>query len=280
MSRDIWNPQQYRAYSSHRARPFYELLARVDIEDPAYVVDLGCGPGERTAELAARWPDAVVEGVDSSEQMIAEARRLPLDHLQPPPGGEAPGGSLAFSVGDIAAWAPSRPVDVIFSNAAFQWVPGHQDMLPRWVAALAPGGRLAFSMPGNFDQDSHRILRELCETPRWRNQLAKVNRHNIVSEPAEYFRLLSDLGCEVDAWETTYLQILHGDDPVLEWMKGTALRPAFDVLSREEEREEFVAELSALLRKAYPPGPHGTIFPFRRIFVVASAPPAHEEPAR
>lgn len=330
MSRDIWNPQQYRAYSSHRARPFYELLARVDVEDPAYVVDLGCGPGERTADLAARWPNAVIEGIDSSEQMIAEARRLPLDHLQPPssgepsggrapgggeaadgeassgqapggaaPGGEtaggqrsggeassgrapvgaAPGGSLAFSVGDIAAWVPSRPVDVIFSNAAFQWVPGHQDLLAGWVAGLAPGGRLAFSMPGNFDQDSHRILRELCESPRWRDRLAGVNRHNIVSEPAEYFQLLSDLGCEVDAWETTYLQILKGDDPVLEWMKGTALRPAFDVLSREEEREEFVAELSARLREAYPPGPHGTIFPFRRIFVVASAPPAHGQPA-
>jgi trans-aconitate 2-methyltransferase len=255
------------------------LLARVDVEDPAYVVDLGCGPGERTADLAARWPNAVIEGIDSSEQMIAEARRLSLDHLQPEPGGETAAGSLAFSVGDIATWKPSRPVDVIFSNAAFQWVPGHQDMLARWVAALAPGGRLAFSMPGNFDQDSHRILRELCETPRWRNQLAKVNRHNVVSEPLEYFRRLSDLGCEVDAWETTYLQVLHGDDPVLEWMKGTALRPAFDVLSREEERGEFVAELAALLRKAYPPGPHGTIFPFRRIFVVASAPPTREEPS-
>jgi trans-aconitate 2-methyltransferase len=311
------------------------LLARVDVENPAYVVDLGCGPGERTADLAARWPNAVVEGIDSSEQMIAEARRLPLDHLQPPSGGKpsdgeapgreapggqtsaeelsggepssgrapgrepsggsasggqgaggqaqggspVPGGSLAFSVGDIAAWMPSRPVDVIFSNAAFQWVPGHQRLLARWVAALAPGGRLAFSMPGNFDQDSHRILRGLCEAPRWRDQLAGVNRHNIVSEPVEYFQLLSDLGCEVDAWETTYLQVLHGDDPVLEWMKGTALRPAFDVLSRPEEREEFVAELSARLRKAYPPGPHGTIFPFRRIFVVASAPPAREAPS-
>ncbi|GLY84946.1 trans-aconitate 2-methyltransferase [Actinoallomurus iriomotensis] len=273
MSRDIWNPHQYRAYSSHRARPFYELLARVDVEEPAYVVDLGCGPGERTADLAARWPNAVIEGIDSSEQMIAEARRLPLDHS---PSGS---GSLAFSVGDIDAWVPSRPVDVIFSNAAFQWVPGHQDLLARWVGALAPGGRLAFSMPGNFDQDSHRILRELCESPRWRDRLAGVNRHDVVSTPAEYFRLLSDLGCEVDAWETTYIQVLHGDDPVLEWMKGTALRPAFDVLKREDEREEFVAELSARLREAYPPGPHGTIFPFRRIFVVASAPPARQEPS-
>lgn len=339
MSRDIWNPRQYRAYSSHRARPFFELLARVDVEDPAYVVDLGCGPGERTADLATRWPGAVVEGIDSSEQMISEARRTPLSAraaVEPPgdvvaddedegsagrlgagseedaaagdgpvhgaetrvraqpaesavlpadsvgsrlppsgpvvdgiPGG---GGSLEFSVGDLAEWVPDRPVDVIFSNAALQWVPGHQRLLPRWVEALAPGGRLAFSMPGNFDGPSHTLLRELCESPRWRDRLGEVNRHNIVADPAEYHELLTDLDCDVDAWETTYLQVLHGTDPVLEWMKGTALRPALNALAEEEERADFLAELAPLLREAYPPGPHGTIFPFRRIFVVAVTP--------
>ncbi|HEY0543279.1 MAG TPA: methyltransferase domain-containing protein [Actinoallomurus sp.] len=344
MSRDIWNPRQYRAYSSHRARPFYELLARVDVEDPAYVVDLGCGPGERTADLAARWPSAVVEGIDSSEQMISEARRmlraaraavepagdvvaeeegggdagssgrlgagaevdtaaadgavrdvetritaraqpaesavLPADVVgsRPPRSGQMAdanpggGGSLEFSVGDLAEWAPDRPVDVIFSNAALQWVPGHQRLLPRWVEALTPGGRLAFSMPGNFDGPSHTLLRELCESPRWHDRLGEVNRHNIVDDPAEYYELLTDLGCDVDAWETTYLQVLHGTDPVLEWMKGTALRPALNALAEGEERADFLAELAPLLREAYPPGPHGTIFPFRRVFVVAVTP--------
>jgi trans-aconitate 2-methyltransferase len=315
MSRDIWNPRQYRKYSSHRARPFFELAARIDVEDPAYVVDLGCGPGERTVDLAARWPGAVVEGIDSSEQMITEARRIlgsrprsPVvsagaptavgdahvesagdeestrvggagssaasAQVERPPAVPVGGGALRFSVGDLVEWVPDRPVDVIFSNAALQWVPGHQRLLPRWVAALAPGGRLAFSMPGNFDGDSHRILRELCASPRWRDRLGTANRHNVVDDPAGYFRLLSDLGCEVDAWETTYLQVLHGDDPVLEWMKGTALRPVLDVLAHQEEREDFLAELSGLFREAYPPGPHGTIFPFRRIFVVASPPTA------
>jgi trans-aconitate methyltransferase len=373
MSRDIWNPRQYRAYSSHRARPFYELLARVDVETPAYVVDLGCGPGERTVDLTARWPDAVVEGIDSSPQMITEARLLVAERSEPrlpsedepaaeratgmpdakaplSPASEAPatspstaaakasldyptrsaasggpaqiadsslgdvvvgesgqpgmssalaaaeggsrdrvggavrtggispespgqgGGELRFSVGDLADWMPDRPVDVIFSNAAFQWVPEHRALLPRWVRALTPGGRLAFSMPGNFDAPSHRILRELCESPRWRDRLGQVNRHNIVGDPADYFELLSDLGCEVDAWETTYVQVLHGPDPVLEWMKGTALRPALDALPNETEREEFVTELATSLRKAYPPGPHGTLFPFRRIFVIAGQP--------
>jgi trans-aconitate 2-methyltransferase len=261
MSRDIWSPQQYRAYASHRARPFFELLSRVDVTAPAYVVDLGCGPGERTADLAARWPAAVIEGIDSSPQMITEARRT----------GDS-GDRLRFSVGDLAAWVPERPVDVIFSNAALQWVPGHQRLLPGWVKALAPGGRLAFSMPGNFDGPSHRILRELCDSARWRDRLGEVNRHNVVGDPADYFELLSDLGCDVDAWETTYLQVLHGTDPVVEWMKGTALRPALDALPEEGEREEFLAELTLLIREAYPPGPHGTLFPFRRIFVVAGRP--------
>ncbi len=283
MSRDIWNPSQYRAYSSHRARPFFELLARVnvDADAPASVVDLGCGPGERTADLAAHWPNAIIEGIDSSPQMIAEAHRLvrdqttatPTDNEQalgvPSSGRRQAGERLRFSVGDLAEWVPDRAVDVIFSNAALQWVPGHQGLLARWVAALAPGGKLAFSMPGNFEGASHRILRELCASPRWRARLAGLNRHDVVGTPAEYFALLSALGCEVDAWETTYLQVLHGDDPVLEWMKGTALRPVLDALTGDGEREEFLAELSSLLRDAYPPGPYGTVFPFRRVFVVA-----------
>lgn len=256
MSRDIWNPRQYRAYSSHRSRPFFELLARVGADAPSYVVDLGCGPGERTADLAARWPGAVVEGVDDSERMIAEARR-------------SAGGSVRFTVGDLAEWAPGRPVDVIFSNAAFQWVPAHRRLFPGWVEALAPGGWLAFGMPGNFDGPSHTLLRELCDSPRWADRLGGVNRHNVVGDPQEYLALLGDLGCEVDAWETTYLQVLQGEDPVLGWMKGTALRPALDVLTDTAERGEFLAELAGLLRQAYPPRPYGTVFPFRRIFVVA-----------
>jgi trans-aconitate 2-methyltransferase len=268
MSRDIWNPRQYRAYSSHRARPFYELLARVDVDAPAYVVDLGCGPGERTVDLTIRWPGAVVEGIDSSAQMIKEA------HLAAESAGTGGAGAwdaaqLRFSVGDLTEWMPDRPVDVIFSNAAFQWVPEHRRLLPRWVTALAPAGRLAFSMPGNFDAPSHRLLRELCESPRWRDRLGQVNRHNVVGDPADYFALLSDLGCAADAWETTYVQVLHGPDPVLEWMKGTALRPALDALPDEAERERFLTELAAPLRDAYPPGPHGTLFPFRRVFVIA-----------
>ncbi|MEV0399703.1 trans-aconitate 2-methyltransferase [Actinoallomurus sp. NPDC050550] len=260
MSRDIWNPERYRTYAAERARPFSELLARVDVDDPRHVVDLGCGPGERTADLAARWPGARVEGVDSSARMIAEAR------------GAALGARVRFSIGDLAMWKPDGLVDVIFSHAALQWVPGHQSLLPRWVDALASGGRLAFGMPGNFDAPSHVILRELCAAPRWRDRLAATVRHDVVSTLTEYAGLLAGLGCEVDAWETTYLQILPGPDPVLEWMSGTALRPVFDALPDDTEREEFRAELAVRLRAAYPRRSCGTVFPFRRIFVVARRP--------
>jgi trans-aconitate 2-methyltransferase len=272
MSRDIWSPQQYRAYSSHRGRPIFELLARMDIDAPRFVVDLGCGPGERTMDLATRWPDALIEGIDSSEQMIAEARRLPVRAENDAEGdGATIRGRVRFEVGDLATWTPERPVDVIFSNAALQWVPGHERLLPCWVKALAPGGRLAFSMPGNFDEPSHAILRELSGSPRWRHRLAGAVRHNVVGRPADYFSQLTALGCDVDAWETTYLQVLPGEDPVLEWMTGTALRPVLDLLT-DGERETFMTELAAQLRAAYPRREFGTIFPFRRIFVVAGVP--------
>lgn len=262
MSRDIWDPETYRRYASQRDRPVFELLARVDASSPSYVVDLGCGTGTHTAELARRWPKALVDGIDSSESMIAEARLI--TSVDPD--------RLRFRVGDIAAWRPDRPVDVIFSSAALQWVPGHQQMLPAWVDALAPGGRLAFTVPGNFDSPSHTILRELCESPRWRSRLADTIRHNVVSTPAEYLTLLADRGCTVDAWETTYLQVLPGEDPVLNWVRGTALRPVLDALPDPAERNDFLTEIGARLRAAYPRHQYGTVFPFRRTFVVAARP--------
>jgi trans-aconitate 2-methyltransferase len=271
MSRDMWSPRQYLAYASHRARPFFELLARVDADAPAHVVDLGCGPGERTADLAARWPGAVIDGIDSSEQMILQARRMLAERpMAPGDTGTAPAPArVRFAVADLAEWTPDRPMDVIFSNAALQWVPEHRRLLPRWVAALAPGGWLAFSMPGNFEGPSHTLLRELCESPRWGDRLGAVNRHNVVGDPIEYLELLSDLGCRVDAWETTYLQVLRGEDAVLQWMRGTGLRPVLSALEDDDERAAFEAEYGELLRRAYPRRPFGTVLPYRRIFVVA-----------
>jgi trans-aconitate 2-methyltransferase len=237
-------------YSDERSRAFFELTARIRSKDPRRIVDLGCGSGELTATLAARWPDASILGLDSSASMIGEARA----HTTP---------RLTFEVGDLAAWRPDGSYDAIVSNAAFQWVPEHLDLLPLWVKSLTPGGTLAFQVPGNFDAPSHVILRELAAE----HGAGHVIRRDPVLEPAEYLARLAALGCRVDAWETTYLQVLHGDDPVLAWVKGTALRP---VLAALDDPADFLADYSARLREAYPPTPAGTIFPFRRLFTVAT----------
>lgn len=256
MTNDIWSPEQYQAFREHRRRPFFELLARVEAAGPEYVADLGCGPGDLTAELAKRWPDADVMGIDNSPAMIETARRLE-------------GGRLRFGEGDIASWRPARPLDLLISSAALQWVPGHQDLLPGWVAALSPGGWLAFTVPGNFNAPAHVLLRELCSAPRWRSITAPVLRQGDVSSPAEYLDLLAPLGCAVDAWETTYEQVLPGHDAVLEWMKGTGLRPVLAALADDAERAAFLADYGPLLSAAYPARPYGTVYSFRRVFVVA-----------
>ncbi|MBC6459086.1 trans-aconitate 2-methyltransferase [Actinomadura sp. HBU206391] len=254
---DAWDPRQYGLFGDERSRPFFELVSRVPATDPRRVVDLGCGSGELTASLAKRWPTAEVEGIDSSAKMIAAAQ----EHAAP---------GLRFTVGDLADWTPGdgRPVDVMVSNAALQWVPAHRDLLPQWIKALTPDGRLAFQVPGNFDAPSHALLREICRSPRWRARLADVMRWHPVGSPGEYLELLAGHGCRVDAWETTYAQVLQGDDPVLEWVKGTALRPVLSALDAEDAAE-FLGEYAARLRDAYPRRPFGTVFPFRRIFVVA-----------
>ncbi|WP_245789752.1 trans-aconitate 2-methyltransferase [Streptosporangium canum] len=252
MSRDMWDPEIYGRYADERSRPFFDLVARISAERPGQVVDAGCGSGELTAELARRWPDADVHGFDSSPAMI----------------GKAPaGGRLTFSVDDVSRWRPGRPVDVIVSNAVLQWVPGHRELLSRWTGVLAPGGWLAFQVPGNFDAPSHALVRELCRT-RWRDRLGDLVREPPVDDPAGYLDRLTALGCRVDAWETTYLHVLPGDDAVLTWITGTALRPMLDRLD-PDERDAFLGDCAALLNEAYPRRPYGTVFPFRRIFVVA-----------
>ncbi|MGC5016671.1 trans-aconitate 2-methyltransferase [Streptosporangium sp. DT93] len=252
MSRDLWDPAVYGRYADERARPFFDLVNRIAAPGPARVVDAGCGTGELTAQLAGRWPDARVHGFDSSPAMIAKAPA---------------GGSVTFSVDDVTRWRPETPVDVIVSNAVLHWVPGHRELLPRWVEALAPSGWLAFQVPGNFDAPSHALVRELCLTT-WRDRLGDLAPGSPVDDPAGYLDLLTGLGCRVDAWETTYLHVLPGEDAVLGWITGTALRPMLDRLDPGESAR-FLADCAASLRTAYPPGPYGTVFPFRRIFVVA-----------
>jgi trans-aconitate 2-methyltransferase len=254
----MWDPDQYQHFGDERSRPFFDLLARVGAQAPGVVVDLGCGPGTLTVTLARRWPGAVVRGIDSSAEMIEAARALPASGDQ----------RLSFVQGDVREWRPGGGVDVIVSNAVLQWVPDHLAVLARWAGFLPAGGWLAFQIPGNYDQPSHLALRELASGDRWRSPLADVQLNRQAADPAEYLGLLARAGFEVDAWETTYLHVLHGEDPVLDWYKGTGLRPVLSAL-RPEQAAEFLDEYRARMSEAYPAAPYGTVFPFRRVFVVA-----------
>ncbi|KAB8191320.1 trans-aconitate 2-methyltransferase [Nonomuraea phyllanthi] len=249
----MWDPVTYAVYADERSRPFIELTSRVGAVDPDYVVDAGCGSGELTTRLESRWPRATIEGFDSSPAMIAKARRLET--------------KVRFAVADATTWRPDRPVDVIVSNALLQWVPEHRAVLEHWVEALAPGGWLAFQVPGNFDAPSHVAIRELCASATWSDKLSGVVRTAPVDDPVGYMDLLGHGGCQVDAWETTYVHVLQGENPVLDWVSGTALRPILDRLDSGEQRR-FRQDLSRLLAEAYPAKSYGTPFPFRRIFVV------------
>ncbi|GAB3592772.1 trans-aconitate 2-methyltransferase [Angustibacter peucedani] len=263
-----WDPSQYAQFAAERARPFDDLVARVGATDPRRVVDLGCGAGDLTASLARRWPGAQVHGVDSSPQMLEQAAgEAAADDL---------GGRLTFAEGDLAAWTTDEPVDVLVTNAALQWVPQHLDLLPRFVEQLAPGGWLALQVPGNFDAPSHRLMREVADEPRFATRLQGVLRGTWpVAAPTTYASLLADLGCTVDAWETTYAQVLDpegrfGDDAVLAWVQGTGLRPVTDALADEPDlRQDYLDTYAARLRAAYPRRRWGTLLPFRRVFCVA-----------
>lgn len=258
MAAHRWDPERYLTYADERGRPFVELLARVDAASPRHVVDLGCGPGTLTALLAERWPDAEVIGLDSSVEMIERAR-----------GSES---RVRFEVADLGQWRARRPVDVLVSNATLQWVPDHVDLLPGLVSQVAPGGWFAFQVPNNFAEPSHTLLHRLASDPRFAGHTEGVARP-AAHGPEVYLDVLQELGCTVDAWETTYLHVLPGEDPVFTWVSGTGARPVLQALP-DGLRAQFESEYKQLLRDAYPSRGHGTVLPFRRVFVVARVPEA------
>jgi trans-aconitate 2-methyltransferase len=256
-ARPRWDPAHYGRFANERDRAFLDLTARIGASAPRHVVDIGCGPGTLTALLAKRWPNAVVEGIDSSPEMIAAAAQLP---------------GVSFSIADAADWQPTGDVDVIVSNAALQWIPRHQKLMGQWAAALPSGGWLAVQVPGNFGSPSHALMRSLAENRRWAPEVRNVFNHaDVVGTPERYAAVLLDAGLVTDVWGTTYRHLLQGHNPVLEWLRGAGLRPLLAELS-PHDAEEFSAQLAAKLREAYPPGPHGTSFPLRRIFAVGRKP--------
>jgi trans-aconitate 2-methyltransferase len=251
-----WDPNQYLKFSDHRVRPALDLIAQIPLEAPRAIYDLGCGPGNITRLLAERWPGAMVTGVDSSPDMLAKARR------------EAPG--VAFQLADLAHWSPPAPADLLFSNATLHWLDDHAALLPRLIAQLARGGVLAVQIPRNHQSPSHTLIDVAAADGPWRTRLAQVRAvYGSVLAPDEYYRILAPIVRRVDIWESDYLHPLEGDNPVVEWIKGTALRPYLDALE-EPERGGFLAAYAKRIRAAYPMQPDGrTLLPFRRLFFVA-----------
>lgn len=251
-----WDPSQYLKFADHRLRPALDLMAQVALEAPRAVYDLGCGPGTITRLLAEQWPGARVTGVDSSADMLAKARQ------------EAPG--IALQQADIAHWSPPAPADLLFSNAALHWLDDHGTLLPRLASHLHAGGVLAIQVPSNADSASHILIEEAANTGPWRARLARIRPvYRSIETPDAYYRMLAPLTAQLDIWETTYLHVLAGDNPVVEWTKGTALRPYLDALE-EPERGAFLADYGARIATAYPKQPDGrTLLAFRRLFIIA-----------
>ncbi|MFQ5995879.1 MAG: methyltransferase domain-containing protein [Acidiferrobacterales bacterium] len=250
-----WDPVQYRKFSSQRLRPAIELLNRLWLDNPTHVVDLGCGEGQVTKLLRERWPRSAITGIDSSADMLAVAAR------------EEP--SVEWLRANINSWSAQQPVELVFSNAALHWLDDHASLFPRLARSVEPGGILAVSMPCNFDAPSHTVAADIASSGPWREKLVPVVRQHPVGDPAFYCELLAPLAQQLDIWETEYLQLLEGENPVAEWTKGSMLRPLLTALD-DEERDAFEVEYRRRIAAAYPRGTDGvTLFPFRRLFIVA-----------
>lgn len=250
-----WSPKKYLLFEDHRTRPVHELAARIPLASPEYIVDLGCGPGNSTAVLAERWPDAKIIGVDSSSEMLTQARAL------------LP--AVEWSLADIAKWQPQEPVDLVFANASLQWVPDPEAILRRLISYVAPKGVLAFQVPANHEGPPHTVIDAVLRELDFERQIDRSHLSRFVLSPNAYFRILANEGATIDAWDTEYLQVLEGENVVLAWVKGTALVPILASLSAANAAP-FLELLTQRLHEAYPPEQSGkTLLPFRRRFVVA-----------
>lgn len=250
-----WDPRQYLAFGSERMRPALDLLARVPLDAPGTIVDLGCGPGNVTPALMARWPDARVTGVDGSPEMLERGRAT------------LPG--VEWVEADMNGWEPASPVDLIYSNAALHWLDDHERVFPRLMRQLAPGGCLAAQMPRNWYAPSHTIITDIVMEEPWRAKLEPLLRPDPTGSPQDYYDILAPVSASLELWETEYCQVLEGENPVAEFVKGSQLKRFLDALD-DGLREEFWTEYRARIAAAYPKRDDGrTLFPFRRLFIVA-----------
>jgi trans-aconitate 2-methyltransferase len=251
-----WNTEQYLRFVNERTRPCRDLVTAIAVEAPRRIVDLGCGPGNSTAVLAARWPAAEITGLDNSEAMITEARR------------NAP--NVTWLTEDIGAWTSDTPYPIVFSNAALQWVPHHEVLYPRLLGLTAPGGAFAAQVPCNFRAEAHEAMRAMAALPVWQSYFKGGVGEWHVHPPSFYYDVMAPHATRLDIWETEYLHVMAGPWAIVEWYKGTGLRPFLDRLPDESVRNRFLAEYLEAVTAAYPAQPDGRVlFPFRRMFIIA-----------
>lgn len=268
-----WDPDRYLGFADQRSRPGVDLINRVGHPSPETIVDLGCGTGHLTVALARRWPQARVIGVDTSPQMLERAVALFPPRDWP---------TVEWREEDLATFQPASPPSILFSNATLHWVPEHRSLFPRLMDSLAPGGVLAVQMPDNWNQPSHLLIGRLIDDPWWArgrvgDDLSAALVRSPLAAPGAYRAWLSPAAGDVDMWRTTYFHLLGGPDPVLGWVKGSVLAPVLAVLE-PDDAGRLEAALAAAYREAYPPEPDGTtIFPFSRLFFVATKLTAGEE---
>jgi trans-aconitate 2-methyltransferase len=252
-----WDPNLYLKYANERTRPAADLIAQIRLENPARIVDLGCGPGNSTELLRHRWPQAVISGVDNSPEMLAQAKTKHPD--------------WQWVMGDIEAWKPEPAVDLIFSNAALHWVPGHATLFRSLIGAVAADGALAAQMPNNFHSPTHTVMQDVAANgdPRWSKALATA-RTFTVQPPAFYYDVLRKHASRVDIWETEYQHVMDGPKAIFDWIRGTGMRPYLERLADDEQRRLFEQMCLEGFQEAYPPDDQGKVlFPFRRLFIVA-----------
>jgi len=271
MENFVWDPAQYAHFAGHRARPFVDLTNAVQLEAPQQVYDIGCGPGNMTVTLAHRWPKANITGFDASAEMIHDARRLvgTADQYT----------NVSFAQQNAATWEPPAETDAIVSNAMFQWIPNHIDIISEWLKALKPGAWFAMQVPGNSVARSHQFIGELAGEEKFSVAAEAAYTGETVHSVEDYTHMLLEHSFRPNVWESTYHQVLTGPDPVFDWVKGAALRPVLQKLAEHDAehstalQDSFVARYKAEMLDAYPSyvGPDGqevTVYPFRRIFVV------------
>lgn len=251
-----WDPQQYLKFERERTQPSIDLAARIEVANPRRIIDLGCGPGNSTAVLHRRWPDAEITGLDSDEEMLRAAGREYPQHT--------------WVQADAGIWQENGGYDIVFSNALLQWLPDHAAVINHWFQAVETSGALAVQIPVNFKSPIHQHILEVANDPRWSDQLASAKRALYAQDPGGYYEILSPLSNRIELWLTEYCHILSCAEDIIQWMRGTSLRPFLAALDNSENRERFEAEVLARVEKSYPPQSDGRVlFPFRRLFFIA-----------